>query len=146
MPDYEKPNMMLPVSLHDARLNHIEIADDTICFVIEDGIRTIQDDQVEQTGKTQIFFPKVDFDFCRVYCTGKDKFRKQWDIRDFAKQMRNNQMMIDIIDETYGYNQAKFGCNMTMGRNWFDCEIEIYHFGLVKYLWEEQRGETERLP
>lgn len=55
-------------------------------------------------------------------------------------------MMIDIIDETYGYNQAKFGCNMTMGRNWFDCEIEIYHFGLVKYLWEEQRGETERLP
>lgn len=60
--------------------------------------------------------------------------------------MRNNQMMIDIIDETYGYNQAKFGCNMTMGRNWFDCEIEIYHFGLVKYLWEEQRGETERLP
>lgn len=146
MPDYEKPNMILPVSLHDARLNHIEIVDDTICFVIEDGIRTIQDDQVEQTGKTQIFFPKVDFDFCRVYCTGKDKFRKQWDIRDFAKQMRNNQMMIDIIDETYGYNQAKFGCNMTMGRNWFDCEIEIYHFGLVKYLWEEQRGETERLP
>lgn len=35
MPDYEKPNMILPVSLHDARLNHIEIADDTICFVIE---------------------------------------------------------------------------------------------------------------
>ncbi|MCQ5125112.1 hypothetical protein NE454_11890 [Blautia producta] len=70
MPDYEKPNMILPVSLHDARLNHIEIADDTICFVIEDGIRTIQDDQVEQTGKTQIFFgstPKfVDEKVCAI--------------------------------------------------------------------------------
>jgi hypothetical protein len=146
MPDYEKPNMILPVSLHDARLNHIEIRNDTIGFIIEGGICTIQDDQVEQTGKAQILFPKADFDFCRVYCTGKDNLRKPWDIRDFAKQIRNNQMIIDIIDETYGYNQAKFGCDMTIGGNWFDCEIQIYHLGLVKYLWEEQSERTEQLP
>ncbi|MFU0833853.1 MAG: Fibrillar collagen NC1 domain-containing protein [Oscillospiraceae bacterium] len=133
MPYYEKPNIMLPVSLHDVRLSQIEIKDDTILFVIQDGIYTIYDGQ----GKAQIFFPKVDFDFCRVYCTAKDNIRKQWNIHDFAEFMQENRIMIDIIDETYGYNQAKFDCMMIMHEDLFDCRIEIYHFGPMKYTWEE---------
>lgn len=137
MPSYEKPNMILPISLHDVRLNRIQTENDTILFVIEDGIYMIQNGQVEQTGKAQISFPMVDFDFCRVYCTGKDNIRKQWDIHNFSELMLENQMMIEIIDETYGYNQAKFNCTMIMNEDLFDCEIEIYHFGLMKYTWEE---------
>lgn len=137
MHEYEKPNMELPVSLHDARLSNIEIENDIIIFIMEDGIRTINDNHVEQTGKAKVTFSKVDFDFCKVYCTGRDKYQKEWDGRDFAKKLQSNRMIIDIIDETYGYNQAKFSCNLTMNNEWFDCEIEIYHFATMKYVWEE---------
>ncbi|MBE6905144.1 MAG: hypothetical protein E7476_02550 [Ruminococcaceae bacterium] len=139
MNNYEKPNMILPVSLHDARLNSIQIANDTIIFIMEDGIRTINDSHVEQTGKATVSFPKVDFDFCKVYCTGKDNYRKEWDIQKFATELQTSRMIIDIIDETYGYNQAKFSCDLTMNSEWwFDCELEIYHFGPMKYNWKEQ--------
>ncbi len=136
MHDYEKPNMILPVSLHDARLNSIEIENDIIIFIMEDGIRTINDSHVEQTGKAKVSFPKVDFDFCKVYCTGKDGYRKEWDIRDFAIQLQTSRLIIDIIDETYGYNQAKFSCDLTLNDEWFDCDLEIYHFGPMRYVWE----------
>lgn len=137
MYEYEKPNMILPVSLHDARLNSIEIDNDRVIFIMEDGIRTINDGYVEQTGKAKVFFAKVDFDFCKVYCTGKDNYRKEWDIREFATKLQTSRMIIDIIDETYGYNQAKFSCNLTINAEWwFDCELEIYHFGPMGYAWE----------
>ncbi len=55
MPDYEKPNMILPVSLHDARLNHIEIADDTICFEEFARFRMIK---WNKPGKLKSFFQK----------------------------------------------------------------------------------------
>jgi len=137
MNEYVKPNLILPVSLHDARLSSIDFDNDNIIFIIEDGILAIKGDKTEHTGKTRIFFPKVDFDFCRVYCTGKDNYRQKWDIRDFAAHMRNNRVIIDIVDETYGYNQAKFSCGMYMNEDWYDCEIEIYHFGLMKYVWDD---------
>lgn len=137
MHEYEKPNMILPVSLHDARLNSIEIENDIVIFIMEDGIRTINDSNVEQTGKAKVFFNKVDFDFCKVYCTGKDNYRKEWDIREFAMKLQTSRMIIDIIYETYGYNQAKFSCNLTMNTEWwFDCEFEIYHFDPMRYVWE----------
>lgn len=135
---YEKPNLLLPVNLHDARLNRIEIENDVILFVMEDGIRTIHGNQVEQTEKALVYFPKVDFDFCRVYRTGKDNYRKECDIREFAIELQSGGLMIDIIDETYGYNQAKFNCNLTANGEWFSCDIEIYHFEPMKYIWKEQ--------
>ncbi|NYB75934.1 hypothetical protein HZF24_17435 [Sedimentibacter hydroxybenzoicus DSM 7310] len=139
MKSYEKPNLILPVSLHDARLNNIEIENTIITFIMEDGIRTISGRDVEQTGKAKVTFPKVDFDFCKVYCTGKDNYRKEWNIDDFATKLyiKKPKPIIDIIDETYGYNQAKFSCNLTMNDEWFDCEIEIYHFEPMKYVWNE---------
>lgn len=137
MNNYEKPNMILPVSLHDARLNSIQIENDTIIFILEDGIQTINNSHVEQTGKATISFPKVDFDFCRVYCTNNDNYRKEWDFQKFVTELQTNKMIIDIVDETYGYNQAKFRCDMIMNSvMWFDCAIEIYHFLPMKYVWE----------
>lgn len=41
MQEYVKPNMILPISLHDARLSSIRVESDMIIFVMEDGIRTI---------------------------------------------------------------------------------------------------------
>ncbi|MEA5023616.1 hypothetical protein SDC9_22342 [bioreactor metagenome] len=136
MQEYVKPNMILPISLHDARLSSIRVESDMIIFVMEDGIRTIDGNQVEQIGKAMVSFPKADFDFCRIYCTGRDNHRKEWDIRDFTTKLQAGVFIIDIIDETYGYNQAKFVCNMTVNHEWFACDIEIYHFGLIKYNWE----------
>mgnify|MGYP000968179667 CR=1 FL=1 len=136
MHNYEKPNMILPVSLHDARLSRIKIENDGIMFIIEDGIRTINGSQVEQTGKAMVSFSKVDFDFCKVYCTGGDHYRKEWDIRDFAEKLQSGGLIIDIIDETYGYNQAKFSCNLTVNSAWFACDLEIYHISPMKYVWE----------
>lgn len=137
MQSFEKPNVILPVSLHDASLSSVKIENDMIIFVLEEGINWIRGNDVVQTGKAEISFPKVDFDFCAVYCTGKDNYRKRWDIRDFAESMQAHRLIVEIIDETYGYNQAKFSCSLFMRNQWYDCEIEIYHFSPMIYIWED---------
>ncbi|MDF2656402.1 MAG: family acetyltransferase [Bacillota bacterium] len=143
-PEYNKPNLILPISLHDGRLNLIKIEGDEIIFILEDGFRTIKNGNVSETGRAAISFPKVDFDFCEVSCIGKDGYRQKWDIQDFAVKLEAHRYIIDIIDETYGYNQAKYSCNMTHQSQWFQCLIEIYHFGEMKYTWEEPstNGDT----
>lgn len=139
MKEYIKPNVILPVSLHDTRISNIVIENDTITFVFDDGIYVIGDKEAERSGRATVSFYKVDFDFCRVYCIERNSYRVQMDIRDFAKKFRENPVIIEIIDETYGYNQAKFSCFIMTEEEWFDCDIDIYHFGQMKYLWEERK-------
>jgi hypothetical protein len=143
--EYRKPNMILPISLHDGRLNLIKIEGDEITFILEDGFRTIKPGNVSETGRAVISFPKVDFDFCEVSCIGKDGYRQKWDIRDFAAKLEEHNDIIDIIDETYGYHQAKYSCNMIHQSEWFECLIEIYHFGEMMYTWEEPSSQGDTL-
>jgi len=134
---YEKPNMILPISLHDTRISRIETENDCIIFIFQDGFYVIDSDTVRLSGKAEIAFPRVDLDFCSVYCTGSDNYRKRYDIQDFVVLMKEHEAIIEIIDETYGYNQAKFSCSLIISEVLHDCEIEIYHFGQMKYVWED---------
>jgi len=43
----------------------------------------------------------------------------------------------EIIDEAYGYNQTRFSGSMFLEKDWFEVEIEIYHFNETKYMWME---------
>ncbi len=133
MPEYIKPNMILPVSLHDARVTDITVKGDTVVFVFADGIRTVAKD-VRQTGYAAVTFTKVDFDFCSVFCTTPEGRRTGLGITAFAAA--RPLPMLDIIDETYGYNQAKFSCNFTQSGAWCVCDIEIYYLGEMRYMWE----------
>jgi len=135
--EYIKPNVILPLSLHDTRISDIVIENDTITFVFDDGIYIIEDKEAVRSGKATVSFYNVDFDFCRVSCIERNFYRKQMDIRDFAKKLAQDLVIIEIIDETYGYNQAKFSCIIITEEQWIDCHIDIYHFGPMKYLWEE---------
>ncbi len=133
MPEYIKPNMTLPVSLHDARVTDIIAEGDTVVFVFADGIRTVAED-VRQTGYAAVTFTKVDFDFCSVSCTTPEGLRTGFEIMAFAAA--RPLPVLDIIDETYGYNQAKFSCNLTQNGAWCVCDIEIYYLGEMRYTWE----------
>ncbi|WP_242869983.1 hypothetical protein [Desulfitobacterium hafniense] len=60
------------------------------------GYELSDGNQVEQIGKAMVSFPKADFDFCRIYCTGRDNYRKEWDIRDFTTKLQAGVFIIDI--------------------------------------------------
>lgn len=61
----------------------------------------------------------------------------RWIFENLQANCKKDPLVIEIIDETFGYNQAKFSCSMIADEEWFDCDIGIYYFGEMKYLWEE---------
>lgn len=63
-------------------------------------------------------------------------YQREYDLRDFAGKMQEDGMIIDIVDETYGYNLARFGCYFTESNKWFSYEIEIYHSLPMKFAWK----------
>lgn len=48
-----------------------------------------------------------------------------------------NNIDLEIIDETYGYNQSKFSGYIYEKNMIKECIIEIYHFNNMKYITEE---------
>lgn len=137
MKEYIKPNLVLPVSLHDCCISNIIIDKNDIIFEIEEGIIHILDSgEVEKTGQAKVIFPEVDVDFCKIYITDVSGNQKQWEIREFIEKMNTNPITITILDETYGYNQSHFSCIMMEDEDGYNFNISFYHFGEVKYIWE----------
>lgn len=51
-------------------------------------------------------------------------------------------MSVDVIDETYGYNQLKLGGFFSLGNDMQECIFEIYYTGELSYLIEEKLHEN----
>ena len=140
MNKYIKPNVFLPISLHDARVTKViskystENFDEcSIVLEFENGFIKIDKNEVYQTGKSSLEISGIDYDYSHVYyCEGNR--RKRVEFEKFAEDVLQNSF--EIIDETYGYNQTKFSGNLIFNDKWLDAEIEIYHFNQSIYSWE----------
>lgn len=135
----------LPYSLHDAHINKIQVKQvneyeakvklffDGGFFVPRDG------DTVHIAGR--LLFEKVDLDYCSVYVlntTGKKNRKikgKEYELKAFAKKYKVLDM--EIVDETYGYNQSKFSGFMYSKNKMYEFIIEMYHLGDMTYVTEE---------
>lgn len=141
MNQFTKPNINLPVSLNDAIITSIKQRPSTsceidgyICFKFADGYYIVNENEVEQTGEAYVTLSGVDFDFSHVYYCKENK-REEITFNQLAEDVEKNTL--EVIDETYGYNQTKFSCNVMTENDWYEVEIKIYHFNQTKYEWED---------
>lgn len=137
----------LPFSMHDVYIKKIRLQqlDDfmaNVTFMLPDGVYRSDEDSNPIPGS--ILFEQVDLDFSNVYVMktcgvnyGKIKGRK-YSLKKFVKKYKKAD--IEIVDETYGYNQSKFSGYLYEDETIKEIMIELYHVGGMYYLVE---GEGE---
>ena len=54
--------------------------------------------------------------------------------KDFAENF--GKATLEIVDETFGYNETKLEGYLYRGKDTFECSIGIYHMGDMSYLVE----------
>ncbi|WAA12685.1 hypothetical protein [Fervidibacillus halotolerans] len=141
MHSYTKPNIILPISLHDAIVTKLRVQpatskliDGVLIFEFQDGFINVEKNDSYWTGKATVTISGIDFDFSHVYYYLGEE-RKDVPFSKLAEDIKMNRL--EIIDETYGYNQTKFSCIMFEDDEYYDVEIEIYHFQETVYHWED---------
>jgi hypothetical protein len=141
MKEYIKPNVLLPISLHDARVTKVIVEnpissfkDGILILEFEDGFFKVDEKEVYHTGKSSIEISGVDYDFSHVYYCEENN-REEVEFVGFMKDVEESSF--EIIDETYGYNQTKFRGSLFLAEKWVDVEVEIYHFNMTLYRWEK---------
>lgn len=128
----------LPYSLHDAHINKIIMKGTSVKLYFREGYYIpCSGDCIPVEGYIEI--QAVDEDFCYVYVMNTNgypgKFKgKKYKLKEFIK--KHSKIDMEIINETYGYNQSKFSGWMYKGKKKKIREfiIEIYHFGSMKYI------------
>ncbi|UOW69604.1 hypothetical protein [Paraclostridium bifermentans] len=138
MKEIERKNIIdLPYSLHDAKVNKIEITSDKVILYFNEGYYKIDNDC--NLTKGFIEFNNVDLDYCSVCIFNLEgnlgKFSgEKFSLQDFVEKFNN--LNFEIIDETYGYNQSKFFGYVYEEDITKEFIIEIYHFSNMKYITE----------
>lgn len=138
MKEIERKNIIdLPYSLHDTKVNKIEIISDKIIMYFNEGYYKKDSDYNLTNGFIE--FGNVDLDYCSVCIFNLEsdfgKFSgEKFSLQDFVEKF--NTINFEIIDETYGYNQSKFLGYIYEGDMTKECIIEIYHFNNMKYVTE----------
>ncbi|WAA09103.1 hypothetical protein [Fervidibacillus albus] len=143
MHSYTKPNIHLPISLHDAIVTGLRVQpatskliDGVLIFEFQDGFIKVEKNDSYWTGKATVTISGIDFDYSHVYYFEGNE-RKEIPFSNFANDLKVNRL--EIIDETYGYNQTKFSCILYKFEDdeYIDVEIHIYHFHEAVYQWED---------
>lgn len=128
----------LPYSLHDARVNKIQIEEQNIVLHFSGGYYKPMDNYYLPVKENAVInINGVDLDFCHAYLiTAMDicgKFTgEKYGLQEFVSNFPD--INFEIVDETYGYNQSKFSGNLYNNKEIKECIIEIYHFGDMKYI------------
>lgn len=125
----------LPYSLHDMSVTGFEVEGDRLVLQFANGFVKIGDPCEQINGS--IAFQQVDWDFCYAYvldfCGNAGSFTgSKASLADFIAQNKN--VLFEIADETYGYNQSKFSGYLSVARSLKECTLEIYHLGDMQYV------------
>jgi len=140
MNEYIKPNVILPISLHDTRVTKVIVPDNSLesregmlTLEFDDGLYKVALGEAYQTGKAFVELSGIDYDFSHVWYY-IDNSRNEISFSKFAQDVESAKL--EITDETYGYNQTRYGGHLYLEEKWIEIEIDIYHFGQTVYKWE----------
>lgn len=129
----------LPYSLHDMRVTEMIADGDGLTLRFAGGFVKIAQPCARVAG--EIYFSRVDWDFCFVYIldfwgnSGPFTGRKEY-LRDFVAA--NPALSFEIVNEAYGYNSSRFSGYLWLGREMRECVMEIYHLGDMEYRTQEE--------
>ena len=144
---YRKPNLMLPVSLHDARVEMISIRrgekllSGELTLYFPEGIRAEVEGEWVITGPGEVRFGGIDWDFSGIrYYEGDSLTERSFE--EFSADLKESSW--EIVEESYGYNRSVFS-GYRYRDGFFRVVMEIYHFKETEYFYddasEEDRGD-----
>lgn len=132
-----QPLYSLPYSLHDGYLTKLEADEETLVCHFAYGIFST-DSPCEQTAMAKVILTGIDWDSSFLYVfdgpgeTGAFSGEK-WLLKDFLPHLER----LEVIDETYGYWQAKWSGLLTKGEALVECMVEVCYSGEMVYEIEE---------
>lgn len=132
-----QPLYSLPYSLHDGYLTKLEADEKTLVCHFPYGIFST-DSPCEQTAMAKVILTGIDWDSSFLYVfdgpgeTGAFSGEK-WLLKDFLPHLER----LEVIDETYGYWQAKWSGLLTKGEALVECMVEVCYSGEMVYEIEE---------
>lgn len=141
---YRKPNLMLPVSLHDARVEKITFIEGEnplsgeLILYFPEGFRAETDKKWNVTGPGEVRFGGIDWDFSEIRCYEGDSVKKR-SFEEFKEDLTESSW--EIVDESYGYHRSVFS-GYRYQDGFFRVEMEIYHFKETEYYYEEAPDGT----
>lgn len=144
MGHYIKPNLELPVSLHDAKVTKITRKEGApqkgeLTLYFKEGYRVQAGKDWISTGEGEVRFQGIDWDFSSVRYVGEKTFT-EISFLQFQKDLEESSF--EIVEESYGYNRSVFS-GYRYQDGFFKVEVEIYHFQETEYLWTEERLEMD---
>lgn len=136
---YSKKNVILPISLHDTVITSLSLsggAGGELTLAFADGFFLVDGREAARSGPTSIRFSGIDYDFSRFYVF-RDGRRIEVTADELAGYIAKHRL--EIIGETYGYNQTKLTCHLFVGEI-EEVQIELYHFQETVYEWDDASG------
>lgn len=123
-------------SLHDARIQKIEYADDNLILTFEYIFS--YENGVEQTHKAQVVFETCDIDFFEILVfnsTILDTFTgKRIELPQYQQEYSESEF--EVITETYNWGRAVLQGWLWTERNPVHCIMNIYFKGDMVYVVE----------
>lgn len=128
-----QPLYSLPYSLHDGYLTKLEAKGKTLVCHFPYGIFSTAS-PCEQTAGAKVILTGVDWDASFLYVFdglgGTGIFSgEKWLLKDFLPHLEQ----LEVIDETYGYWQAKWSGLLTNGEELVECMVEVCYSGEMVY-------------
>ena len=127
-----------PYSLHDMNVVAFDIQDRKLIMRTQSGMTKTKPPYEQINGS--VVFCDVDYDMSYVYLldhtgnVGSFTGRKIY-LKDFI--LEEPVFGFSIMDENYGYHQAKYSGYLSMHRAFYECMVEIYHKGDLLFTAEE---------
>lgn len=128
-----QPLYSLPYSLHDGYLTKLEAEQETLVCHFPCGIFSTAA-PCQQTAGAKVTLTGVDWDSSFLYVfdglgeTGTFSGEK-WSLKDFLPHLER----LEVIDETYGFWQAKWKGFLTKGEKLVECMVEVCYSGEMVY-------------
>lgn len=119
------PTLDLPYSLHDMQICCFEAREKDLIMHIN-GMVKLSSPCKQVEG--QIIFHQIDWDFCCAYildfCGNEGTFTgEKMSLQTFME--RHPSFHLSLIDETYGYHQARYYGWLSEGEKLKECSLEI---------------------
>lgn len=136
------PNPDPPYSLHDAHIMEVRAEGDTLRLLTQYGYVCTTppfgqvDGDVELTGVDLESSYVYVMEYTDVLCGNCGSFTgRKMTVEDFLRDYPS--FSLDVMDETYGYNQVKLNGFLHVGERCLEFRLELYYTGEFRYLLKE---------